>query len=133
MTRVRTSMSPVTAAMLAALAFAPLPLSGCAGYRCYGRADLALLAASDGSGAEGLAPGKSVRVGTVTGHEIAGKLEAVGASELRVAGERIPFAEIASLQVRSLLWEPTVAVVGALAWTWWLATRGSGVFSTNNE
>ncbi len=103
--------------------------AGCSGYRQCGRSDRTPLSVASAGWGDVVEIGKSVRVHTTSGAVFAGKVESVGPSEIGVGGEPVRFSEIESLEVRSFLWEPTAAIVGAVAWTFWLVTRNAGVFS----
>lgn len=118
-----------TAAMFVALFAELFATAGCSGYRQYGRSDRTPLPVASAGWDDVIEVGKSVRVRTTRGPVVAGTVESVGPSEIRVSGEPIRFSEIESLQVRSFLWEPTAAVVSVVAWTFWLVTRSAGEFS----
>lgn len=118
----------VLAAVLAALAATP----GCSGYRQYDRAAPSLPVQADVDWGALATVGRTVRIRTSAGAMVAGKVESVSASGLQVAGVSVPYAEIRSLQVRRLLWEPTAAIAGAVAWAIVIAKRSSGTFSPGN-
>lgn len=117
------------AAMFVAL-LAQLPAgAGCSGYRLCNRSIGASMSDTSAGWEDSFEIGASVRVHTTSGSVVAGKVESLGPSEVRVCGEPIQFSEIESLEARSFLWEPTAVIVGAIAWTFWLVTRSPGVFS----
>lgn len=124
----------IAAAVATATALALLLAStGCSGYRQFDRSDTAHQLVGDAGPGDVVAVGKYVRVRTADGGLVKGRVESVGPTEFSVDGRAVLFSEVESVQVRSLLWTPTVVALGTAAFVVRMITYNSGIFSPNNE
>ena len=106
--------------------------SGCSGYRHYGRLDAPHLLIGGAGHGNVVEVGELVRVRTTSGIEIRGRVESLGPAEFLVGGKTVPYSEIESVQVRSILWAPTVVTLGTVAFLVRMITLNDALFSPHN-
>ncbi|MHB8077895.1 MAG: hypothetical protein ACYDIE_01395 [Candidatus Krumholzibacteriia bacterium] len=129
MTLARILRSLVVAAALMSMLAALGVVAGCAGYTQYKRSADNNLPLITADGISLISPGKLVRVRTVNGEVVAGKVDSIGQMQFVVAGRPVLFTEVDSIQVRGVLWVPTVVAVGVATFVVRLATLGSNGFT----
>lgn len=106
--------------------------SGCSGYRHYDRLDAPHLLIGDAGNGGVVEVGQFVRVRTTGGIVVKGRVESLGPADFLVGGQAVPYSEIESVQVRLLLWAPTVVTLGTVAFLVRMITLNEGVFSPHS-
>jgi len=124
--------SLAAAAAAAMLLAALIAVGGCSGYRQYNRTDTPQLLVGGTEEGSIVAVGKVIRLRTVSGAVVRGRVESLGPSELVVGGQAVPYSEIGSVQVRSLLWAPTVVALSTAAFVVRMITYNAGIFSPDS-
>lgn len=124
--------APAVGVAAAVLLAVLLAAGGCSGYRQYDRSSTSQLLVGGTDHGDILAVGKVIRVRTISGAVVGGRVESVGPSELMVGGQTVPYSEIESVQVRSLLWAPTVVALSTAAFVVRMITYNAGTFSPNS-
>ncbi len=124
--------APAAAVAAAVLLAVLMTAGGCSGYRQYDRSSTSQLLVGGTDHGDIVAVGKAIRVRTIGGAVVRGRVESVGPSELIVGGQTVRYSEIESVQVRSLLWVPTVVALSTAAFVVRMITYNAGMFSRNN-